>query len=174
MCCDRRGDVVVPCPPPHPSQRVGPSAPETDHAPTTTSTGETMSDRDETVIAEAMLNMPSPIAAEEFEPGFWRSCATWEQIVEKATPAILAALKANRIALIELAETQTDPEWGDEFWQVSSSDSNYPGKLRIETGYRDGVPRISMTSIRTPMPITEVDAYVSALLAAKAAAEVSW
>ncbi|MBU8819574.1 hypothetical protein [Mycolicibacterium goodii] len=69
-----------------------------------------MSDRDETVIAEAMLNMPSPIAAEEFEPGFWRSCATWEQIVEKATPAILAALKANRIALVELPEPTSRTE----------------------------------------------------------------
>lgn len=87
--------------------------------------------------------------------------------------AVLAALKAARIAVVELAEVQIDPEWGDKFWQVPSADYNYPGKLRIETGYRDGVPRISMTSIRTPMPLTEVDAYVSALLAAKAAAEAS-
>ncbi|AJA43367.1 DNA methyltransferase [Mycobacterium phage Sbash] len=111
MCCDRRGNAVVPCSPPHPSQRVGSSAPETTRGATTTS-GETMSDRFATSIAEAMLNMPSPIAAEEFEPGFWRSCATWEQIVEKATPAILAALKANRIALVELPEPSSD-EYGN-------------------------------------------------------------
>jgi len=93
--------------------------------------------------------------------------------IDDVARGILAALKAARIAVVELAETQTDPEWGDEFWQVPSDYDKHPGKLRVETGYRDGVPRISMTSIRTPMPTTEVDAYVSALLAAKAATEVS-
>ncbi|AVP42377.1 hypothetical protein SEA_MISHA28_79 [Mycobacterium phage Misha28] len=91
-----------------------------------------------------------------------------ERMAGAAIGAHMEALSETGHAVVKLAETQTDPEFGDEFWQVPSSDSRYPGKLRIETGYRDGVPRISMTSIRTPMPITEVDAYVSALLAAKA------
>lgn len=99
------------------------------------------------------------------------SCADIRPRHRAAAEQGIYALKAARIAVVELAETQIDPDWGDEFWQVPSSDSNYPGKLRIETGYRDGIPRISMTSIRTPLPITEVDTYVSALLAAKAAAE---
>lgn len=43
-------------------------------------------------IAAVLRNMPSPIAAEQFEPGFWRSCVSWEQIIEKVAPEINKAL----------------------------------------------------------------------------------
>ncbi|OMC41892.1 hypothetical protein A5742_31420 [Mycolicibacterium fortuitum] len=119
-----------------------------------------MTDRITTVIADDLLSKVNVDLTSPFARG-------------QVARAILAALKAARIAVVELAETQIDPEWGDEYWSVPSGYDKNPGKLRIETGYRDGVPRISITSVRTPMPITEVDAYVSALLAAKSAAEAS-
>jgi hypothetical protein len=34
-------------------------------------------------LAEVMKAMPNPIAADEFEPGYWRSCATWDDIVRE-------------------------------------------------------------------------------------------
>ncbi|QBP31759.1 hypothetical protein SEA_PIPER2020_80 [Mycobacterium phage Piper2020] len=128
-----------------------------------------MSARDK--VAEAIWRVVVPAAAKsgiEFEQMAESSRRVFLLMADDTIGAHMEALKDEGYAVVKLAETQTDPEFGDEFWQVPSSDSRYPGKLRIETGYRDGVPRISMTSIRTPMPITEVDAYVSALLAAKA------
>jgi hypothetical protein len=110
------------------------------------------------------------------DPTVWNRTAewvreSWRRQADAAIAAHLDALKADGYALVKLADTQIDPEWGDEYWAVPTEDYKYPGKLRIETGYRDGVPRISHVSVPTPMRTTEVDAYVSALLAAKAAAE---
>lgn len=87
--------------------------------------------------------------------------------------AILAALKANRIAVVELAETKIDPEWGDEYWSVPlTAEVRISGKLRLDSTWLDG-PRIVQTVVPNPLPAADVDAYVSALLAAKAAAEAS-
>ncbi|WP_087075917.1 hypothetical protein [Mycobacterium dioxanotrophicus] len=51
----------------------------------------TMSDP-QSRIAEILRDIPIPIAAEQFQPGFWRSCASWEQIIEKVATAIETAI----------------------------------------------------------------------------------
>ncbi|GJJ22327.1 hypothetical protein [Mycolicibacterium mageritense] len=100
------------------------------------------------------------------------SCADIRPRHRAAAEQGIYALKAARIAVVELAETQIDPDWGDEFWFVPLTEvdgaSKYGGKLRL--AWKSG-PRITQTIVPNPFPVADVDAYVSALLAAKAAAE---
>lgn len=85
---------------------------------------------------------------------------------------LLATLKENRIALIELPEPIVDEEWGDKYWPVPQADERLGvehGRIRIEE-WPSG-PRIGSVSVHTPIRPCNVAAYVAALLAA--AAEVT-
>lgn len=160
---------------------------EVEHARATSAISVGQSDRAENVAYREEMEAKLRAARAEVEKGIAREKVAvaiqsaihdtpnpftpYTAVADAAIAAHLDALKADGYALVKLADTQIDPEWGDEYWAVPTEDYKYPGKLRIETGYRDGVPRISNVSVPTPMRTTEVDAYVSALLAAKAAAE---
>ncbi|AGT11799.1 hypothetical protein CONSTELLA_76 [Mycobacterium phage Constella] len=84
----------------------------------------------------------------------------------------LEALKANRIALVELPDPIVDEEWGDKYWPVPQADERLGvdhGRIRIDE-WPSG-PRIGSVSVHTPIRPCNVLPYVAALLAA--AAEVT-
>ena len=89
----------------------------------------------EPVVSKALLDLPSPIAAEPFEPGFWRSCVTWEEIVEKATPAVVAAIRDSGYTVIALPEADRDGRW-----RIDGTDLDVRSKRGSE-----GAPVVSVT-----------------------------
>ncbi|AVO21678.1 DNA methyltransferase [Mycobacterium phage MooMoo] len=114
-----------------------------------------MSDRIETIIAGAVADGDEVTALDYDE-----------------ARNVLAALKANRIALVEMPETQTD-EYGEKYWMVPQDgerlSTNEHGVVRIDE-WKSG-PRITTVSIHTPIRPQNVAGYTGAMLAA--AAEVS-
>ncbi|ATN88671.1 hypothetical protein SEA_DEMSCULPINBOYZ_76 [Mycobacterium phage Demsculpinboyz] len=95
-----------------------------------------------------------------------------EDETECCVEEFLEALKANRIALVELPEPIVDEEWGDKYWPVPQADERLGvdhGRIRIDE-WPSG-PRIGSVSVHTPIRPCNVLPYVAALLAA--AAEVT-
>ncbi|UVK60511.1 hypothetical protein SEA_SABBB_67 [Mycobacterium phage Sabbb] len=117
-----------------------------------------MSNRAETVLTDAVNAFFKPTITDEGT----------ELIVQ----SLLEALKANRIALVELPEPIVDEEWGDKYWPVPQADERLGvdhGRIRIDE-WPSG-PRIGSVSVHTPIRPCNVLPYVAALLAA--AAEVT-
>ncbi|AUV61620.1 hypothetical protein PP502_gp55 [Gordonia phage Beenie] len=75
----------------------------------------------EQIIAAALRDLPSPIATEPFEPGWWRSCVTWEEIVEKAAPAVAAAIRDSGLTVIALPEPSEYTPSGQPSWSRAIS-----------------------------------------------------
>ncbi|ATN91239.1 DNA methyltransferase [Mycobacterium phage Phasih] len=93
-----------------------------------------------------------------------------EDETECCVEEFLEALKANRIALVELPEPIVDEEWGDKYWPVPQERLGMEhGRIRIEK-WPSG-PRICSVSVSNPIRPYNVAAYATALLAA--AAEVT-
>lgn len=110
----------------------------------------------EQIIADALRVLPSPIAAEPFEPGWWRSCVTWEEIVEKAAPAVVAAIRDSGLTVIALPEA----EGPDEDGQLWFGDYD----IRVDmTGKRDEPHLYVYDEPRTP---DAVHRHAVALIAA--------
>lgn len=76
------------------------------------------------------------------------------------------------VAVTQLPEAQADPEYGDPYWPVELEGETYPGKLRIDYGYRSG-PRIALIGIPTPLRVADVPNLTAALLSAAAAVVLS-
>jgi len=86
-----------------------------------------MSDIAREKVAEAMRGMPSPIAAEQFEPGSWRSCASWEQIIEMVAPLVADAAIAAHLEAIGAGGhvVVALPERGVAGWPVDLDDDDF-------------------------------------------------
>ncbi|OBF77039.1 hypothetical protein [Mycolicibacterium fortuitum] len=122
-----------------------------------------MSDRIETVIAEAMHRATYGGAVDFADDFKYR-----QTLMRRRAQAILDALKAARIAVAELPEPIFSPRHQERFWEVGDSHVVFSEKwlhIRAELDYDDGND--------DPLSVADARAFAAALLAAVDAAEAS-
>lgn len=121
-----------------------------------------------TVLTETLASewVPSRVVYGTDQPDGFESHYDWAAHVADAL------LGLPGVAVTQLPEAQADPEYGDPYWPVELEGETYPGKLRIDYGYRSG-PRIALIGIPTPLRVADVPNLTAALLSAAAAVVLS-
>ncbi|MDJ0454390.1 hypothetical protein [Gordonia amicalis] len=118
------------------------------------------------IAAKALHDMPSPIAETEFEPGYWRSCVTWAQLIEKAAPAVIAALSEHYHLLPKAEHNDSfegnDDEHGWRSWSLPGGGINVfdDGAISMEIRYAYGVDptgvRVIASALASAADVAEV------------------
>lgn len=122
-----------------------------------------MSDRIETVIAEAMHRATYGGAVDIADDFKYR-----QALMRRRAQAILNALKAARIAVVELPEPVVSPRHQEQIWEVGNSHVIFNerwGDIRAELDYDNGDD--------DPLSASDAETFAAALLAAAAADEAS-
>jgi hypothetical protein len=73
-------------------------------------------------IIQLLRDLPSPIAETQFQPGYWRSCASWPQITEQVADSLDSGLGLEHFKPIrELHQPILRTDYTDERWVECTS-----------------------------------------------------